>query len=114
MNVTNVKVDRCPFCGGKSRVHKYFSKYYARCNKCNSYSAPYDTPEQAAAAWNKRAYAIGVDLEQSPKKNDRACCMKCDYATFDEIAGRLFCCRWNSYNPHDDWCCKFIPRKEGD
>ena len=38
-------------------MHKYLSKYYARCNKCNTYSAPYDTPEAAAAAWNTRACA---------------------------------------------------------
>ena len=45
----------CPFCGWKSRVHKYLGKWYARCNKCNAYSAPYDTEEQAAEAWNRRA-----------------------------------------------------------
>ena len=66
----NIKIEKCPFCGGKSKVYAYLGKYYARCNKCNSYSAPYDTSEQAAAAWNKRAYVIGVDLEQSPKKDN--------------------------------------------
>lgn len=45
-----MSVDKCPFCGGKSRVHKYLSKYYAKCNKCGSYSAPYDTEEQARDA----------------------------------------------------------------
>lgn len=55
-------VNSCPFCGGKSRVHKYLGKWYARCNKCKAYSAPYDTEEQAAEAWNRRAYVIGVDL----------------------------------------------------
>ena len=50
----DMKIKNCPFCGGKSRVHKYFSKYYARCNKCNTYSAPYNTPEEAAEAWNTR------------------------------------------------------------
>lgn len=49
-----MSVDKCPFCGGKSRVHKYLSKYYAKCNKCGSYSAPYDTEEQARDAWNVR------------------------------------------------------------
>jgi hypothetical protein len=44
-----------PFCGGKSRVHLYLGKWYARCNKCKSYSAPYDTEEQAREAWNRRA-----------------------------------------------------------
>lgn len=73
----------------------------------------YELSEESAAAWNKRAYVVGVDLEQSPKKNDRACA-KCDYANFDYKNGRLFCCRWNSCNAPDDWCCKFIPRKEGE
>lgn len=43
-----------PFCGGKSRVHLYLGKWYARCNKCKSYSAPYATEEEAIAAWNRR------------------------------------------------------------
>lgn len=48
-------IEPCPFCGGKSRVHKYLGKWYARCNKCKAYSAPYDTEEQAKEAWNRRA-----------------------------------------------------------
>ena len=48
------EVKKCPFCGGKSRVHQYLGKWYARCNKCKSYSAPYDTEEQAREAWNRR------------------------------------------------------------
>ena len=73
----NINVIPCPFCGGKSRVHKYFSKYYARCNKCNTYSAPYNTPEEAAKAWNTRTTA-------EPQKNtthiylcDRAANIEC-------------------------------------
>ena len=61
----NINVMPCPFCGGKSRVHKYFTKYYARCNKCNTYSAPYNTPEEATTAWNKRTHTLGVDLEKT-------------------------------------------------
>ena len=41
------QINPCPFCGGKSRVHKYLGKWYARCNKCKAYSAPYDMEEQA-------------------------------------------------------------------
>ena len=48
------EIKKCPFCGGKSRVHQYLGKWYARCNKCKSYSAPYDTEEQAREAWNRR------------------------------------------------------------
>ena len=48
------EIKPCPFCGGKSRVHLYLGKWYARCNKCKSYSAPYDTEEQAREAWNRR------------------------------------------------------------
>lgn len=61
-------VNPCPFCGGKSRVHKYLGKWYARCNKCKAYSAPYDTEEQAREAWNRRAYVIGVDLAKDGEK----------------------------------------------
>ena len=57
----NIKIEKCPFCGGKSKVYAYLGKYYAKCIKCKTYSAPYDTPEQAAA-WNTRAYSVGVDL----------------------------------------------------
>ncbi|WP_294482267.1 Lar family restriction alleviation protein [uncultured Ruminococcus sp.] len=53
--MSDTKVKPCPFCGGKSRVHQYLGKRYARCNKCKSYSAPYDTEEQAREAWNRRA-----------------------------------------------------------
>ena len=58
----NIKIENCPFCGGKSKVYAYLGKYYAKCIKCKTYSAPYDTPEQAAAAWNTRVYSVGVDL----------------------------------------------------
>lgn len=53
----NKKLKTCPFCNGKSRVHKYFSKFYARCNKCDTHSAPYDSPQQAGEAWNRRVTA---------------------------------------------------------
>ena len=52
--MSDTKVKPCPFCGSKSRVHLYLGKWYARCNKCRSYSAPYDTEEQAREAWNRR------------------------------------------------------------
>ena len=48
------EIKNCPFCGGKSRVQLYLGKWCARCNKCKSYSAPYDTEEQAREAWNRR------------------------------------------------------------
>lgn len=62
MLVNDVKLENCPFCGGKAKIHLYLSKYYANCKKCKTFSAPYDTAEQAAAAWNTRAYSVGVDL----------------------------------------------------
>ncbi|MBR5941562.1 MAG: Lar family restriction alleviation protein [Neisseriaceae bacterium] len=55
MLVNDVKLNNCPFCGGKAKIHLYLSKYYANCKKCKTFSAPYDTAEQAAAAWNTRA-----------------------------------------------------------
>lgn len=62
MLVNDVKLENCPFCGGKAKIHLYLSKYYANCKKCKTFSAPYDTAEQAAAAWNTRVYSVGVDL----------------------------------------------------
>ena len=62
MIVNGIKLENCPFCGGKAKIHLYLSKYYANCKKCKTFSAPYDTPEQAAAAWNTRVYSVGVDL----------------------------------------------------
>lgn len=67
MLVNDVKLEKCPFCGGKAKIHLYLSKYYANCKKCKTFSAPYDTVEQAAAAWNTRAYSMGVDLCKSRK-----------------------------------------------
>lgn len=66
----NKTLKTCPFCNGKSRVHKYLNKFYARCNKCNSYSAPYDTPEQAAEAWNRR---VRIDEQLTIKAEPEPC-----------------------------------------
>ena len=49
-----MKVDACPFCGGKSRAYKYLSHYYSRCLKCGAYSAPYKTLDEAIKEWNRR------------------------------------------------------------
>lgn len=69
MLLPDIKCERCPFCGGKAGVHKYLSKYYASCKKCKSYSAPYDTPEEAVAAWNCRVVHIAVPKKQYRKIN---------------------------------------------
>ena len=66
MKMESSKILPCPFCGGKSAVHKYFSAYYAKCRKCKTISAPYPTPEEAAQAWNARQDPppIGIAREQ--------------------------------------------------
>lgn len=73
-------IKKCPFCGGKSRVHKYLTKWYARCNKCNSYSAPYDTPEAAADAWNTRS-CIEAETKNIDEKRDCGYWVVIDYMT---------------------------------
>lgn len=42
----------CPFCNGKAKAYTYLGKFYVRCNKCKAYTAPYNTKEEAIAAWN--------------------------------------------------------------
>ena len=73
----NIKIENCPFCGGKSKVYAYLGKYYAKCIKCKTYSAPYDTPEQAAAAWNTRYNKEG-DQAQDKVKRERKPIYLCD------------------------------------
>ncbi len=73
----NIKIKNCPFCGGKSKVYAYLGKYYAKCIKCKTYSAPYDTPEQAAAAWNTRYNKEG-DQAQDKVKRERKPIYLCD------------------------------------
>lgn len=100
----DIEVNRCPFCGGKSRVHKYLSKYYARCNKCDTHSAPYDTPEQAAAAWNTRAYS---KCENSRK----GACKDCKHHSFRKCHNfrgyELFCKKHNVSMLYEDSCSDF-------
>lgn len=55
-----VKLEQCPFCNGKAKVgyEKYWQPRVSRriiCTKCYASSGWYDTEEQAAEAWNKRA-----------------------------------------------------------
>lgn len=54
MLIAEAKLKKCPFCGKQSKMHLYLGKYYVTCKKCKSYSAPYDTVEEAEAAWNRR------------------------------------------------------------
>ena len=110
---TNIKIENCPFCGGKSKVYAYLGKYYAKCIKCKTYSAPYDTPEEAAAAWNKRYYAVRVDLEKLQEIPQRECRF-CIWANFkhEPREGQIFCTRWAVHYSKFDMCYKF-KKKEG-
>ena len=53
----------CPFCGSKATLHRDSWEtspghkavvYWVKCSRCRSSSYEYHTPEQAAAAWNRR------------------------------------------------------------
>lgn len=53
-------LEPCPFCGGKAKVgcEKYWQPRVSRriiCTKCYSSSGWYDTEEEAAENWNRRA-----------------------------------------------------------
>ena len=54
------KLEPCPYCGGEATIipvqiakcKKTF--FYVVCVQCTAASAPFSTPEAAAAAWNQR------------------------------------------------------------
>lgn len=49
----------CPFCGGEARIQTFHFRYRVGCgtNGCiaGRFNRAFDTPEKAAAAWNRRA-----------------------------------------------------------
>lgn len=52
----------CPFCGGEASVKDYLKgKYAVGCDigGCLASLFPYDTIEEAIAAWNRRDYNAG-------------------------------------------------------
>lgn len=64
-----IKLKPCPFCGGKAKFalgeryreeHKQ-SNDWIECSSCSVETAYFDTPEEAAEAWNKRAGQEAVE-----------------------------------------------------
>lgn len=45
---------KCPFCGGTAILHTAVLPYI-RCDNCSIQTITYNTPEEAVAAWNRRA-----------------------------------------------------------
>ena len=46
----------CPFCGGKAEmVSDFDDEHYVYCTGCKGGGKTMETPEEAAAAWNRRA-----------------------------------------------------------
>lgn len=60
----------CPFCGGEAEIIGAYNKFYqVVCQKCEgSIDRFFDTPEEAAKAWNRRA-GEKVTYELLPKKS---------------------------------------------
>ncbi len=45
----------CPFCGNKAGMIELRGWFYARCEYCRAGTGVEGTPDEAAAAWNRRA-----------------------------------------------------------
>lgn len=49
----------CPFCGGEARIQTFHFRYRVGCGTTGCIAGrinrAFDTPEEAAAAWNRRA-----------------------------------------------------------
>lgn len=64
MSYTTIELKPCPFCGSPARIieRKYLSAYDIKCTICNSKTDQwFDTPEDAAEFWNRRAYDDNSD-----------------------------------------------------
>ncbi len=57
--MSEIKLKPCPFCGGEARYFPFWNEnpadYWVRCKICGCETACYDTQEDAAVAWNRRA-----------------------------------------------------------
>jgi len=53
-----IGLKRCPFCGAQARVYPY-GIIYAECTGCRNRTKACSTVEDAARAWNRRAYPEG-------------------------------------------------------
>ena len=60
--MNEIKLKPCPFCGSRAKIHKRSDGYYyVDCSLDNGFCHViprtwiYDTPEEAAEAWNRRA-----------------------------------------------------------
>ena len=51
-----INLKPCPFCGGEAILLSNFrgAEYFIECRVCTVETAPYDTEEEAAEAWNRR------------------------------------------------------------
>lgn len=56
-----IELNPCPFCGHKAELRTYIygairdELYWVWCEDCEAEIPSYPTPEEAAAAWNRRA-----------------------------------------------------------
>lgn len=67
--MSELKLKPCPFCGGELEMSSYCNFgdwfYFAMCPKCRAKSDVFDTPEKAAAAWNRRVDDAKVNTSGS-------------------------------------------------
>jgi Lar family restriction alleviation protein len=57
-----IELKPCPFCGGEAFLAEYdyaldngyIATHFVECNGCSVTTFEYDSPEEAAEAWNRR------------------------------------------------------------
>lgn len=62
-SVAHIPVDACPFCERPAQLERTIGLWHASCTEfahCGATGPIRETPESAAAAWNRRATTVGA------------------------------------------------------
>ena len=100
-----LKLSNCPCCDGVGRNEKHdFGStrmyYYVECPKCGLKTKPYETPEEAIAAWNNRtdgwiSHRLPTEDDADENGNVLVWNGKCSVLAYYKAA----ICRGNSWQP---------------